>query len=58
MRQRIDRSQCTLLQRYGEVDDGDSFAHQMIDARACIFLILPAATKFAELKERVLEFLP
>ena len=58
MRRRIYRSQCTLLQLYGEVDDGDSFAHELIGARACNFLILPAATKFAELKEQALEFLP
>ncbi len=58
MRRHIDRSQCTLLQLYGEVDDGDSFAHELIGARACNFLTLPAATKFAELKEQALECLP
>jgi len=58
MRRRIYRSQCTWLQLCGEVDDEDSFAHALIGARACYFLTLPAATKSAELKEQVLEFLP
>ncbi len=58
MRRRIYRSQCTLLQLYGEVDDGDSFAHELNGASACDFLSLLAATRFAELKEQAQEFLP
>ena len=49
MRRRIYRSQCTLLQPHGEVDDGDSFAYELIGARACHFLILPATTKGAQI---------
>jgi hypothetical protein len=58
MRLRIYRSQCTLLQLCGEVDDGDSCAHALVGAKACNFLILLAAIRFAKLKEQALECLP
>jgi|GEM_PF-4437877 len=58
MRRRIYHSQCTLLQLYREVDDGNSLAHALIGARACNFLTLPAVTRFAELKAQALECLP
>jgi len=58
MRLRICRSQCTLLQLFGEVDDGDSCAHALVGARACDFLTLTAATKLAKFKEQALECLP
>lgn len=58
MRPRICRSQCTLLQRHGEVDDVDSFAHELSHATECNFLNLPVATKLAEFREQALAILP
>lgn len=57
MPRHIDRSQCTLLQLCREVDDGYSFAHELIGATASNFLTPPAAPQFAELKEHALELL-
>lgn len=60
MCRRIYRSQCTLLQLCGEVDDGDSFAQELSGARSR-WQELPKdmnGVKILAIKAPVLEFLP